>query len=435
MVTASSSEWVYANLTEVQGTTLRSVKAHAEKLLDHTPRFKFFTLHGKPHLEYLFMILETLIQGGIRLSKDELYLLSLAICIHDLGMVTQLRNHDIKELLQGRNESPDPAALELFIRDVHHELVDAYLEQHVKELIGMGITPVEAAQVSLISKCHRKVILQQQQGNVRDLGALLRVVDELDVSSARAPVAILVEYANEMDSTSCWHWFKHNIVEDWMPDHNVRYVTEGSLKKIHFEIIVHPSQSGSIEYWLRQTRRPIFKALLDDGAQRIIQDRFNVQINIEMSSSRSSAIALGPTLSEIEQKAMSSGRKVVLVIDDESRKLEDLFLPLTDDFHVIYSSNANDAISKLNAAPVNLCIVDMQIGSGGLWGELETSNFKATGLNIIQHLEENYPNIKIGILTGTQHSLPESVKTRHSFFLRKPVPTHKLIEAVKHALS
>lgn len=430
-----SAEWVYQQLASNQAQSLRSIKAHAERLLDHTPRFKFFTLHGTPHLEYLFRILKLFVDGGVRITRDELYLLSLAICIHDLGMVTQLRDRDIKDLLQGRNESPDPAALELFIREVHHELIDAYLDGHMQLLIGFGVSPAEAAQVFSISRCHRKIILQEQHGLVKNLGALLRVIDELDISCARAPADILVEYADDMDSTSCWHWFKHNIVEDWMPKHNVTFVSENNQKKIIFTLIVHPSTTGSVDYWLRQIRRPIFKALHDDDAQRIIRDRFGVTVEIEISHSQSKPISLGQVLSAVEQKALSSGKRVIVVIDDETRKLEDLFQPLTDAFHVIYASNASDAVSKLRAVKADLCIVDMQIGAGGLWDASETSDFKATGLNIIQYLSTNFPNSKIGILTGTQYPVPEDIKRTHSFFLRKPVASELLIEAVNNALS
>jgi hypothetical protein len=64
---------------------LLGVKGHCERLLDHTPRFKYFTLHGSAHLNSLFKILELLRKGGINLGKDQLFVLAIAICIHDLG--------------------------------------------------------------------------------------------------------------------------------------------------------------------------------------------------------------------------------------------------------------------------------------------------------------------------------------------------------------
>ena len=34
----------------------QSVKAHAEDLLDHSPKFAYFTLHGKKHINNMFRI-------------------------------------------------------------------------------------------------------------------------------------------------------------------------------------------------------------------------------------------------------------------------------------------------------------------------------------------------------------------------------------------
>ena len=82
-----SFDLVTARLNENQQTILRAVKAQAQSLLDHTPRFKYFTLHGSSHLNNLFDILEFLLCGGVNLKREELFLLSLSICIHDLGMV------------------------------------------------------------------------------------------------------------------------------------------------------------------------------------------------------------------------------------------------------------------------------------------------------------------------------------------------------------
>ena len=58
---------------------LLGVKGHCERLLDHTPRFKYFTLHGSAHLNSLFKILELLQKGGINLGKDQLFVLAIAV--------------------------------------------------------------------------------------------------------------------------------------------------------------------------------------------------------------------------------------------------------------------------------------------------------------------------------------------------------------------
>jgi ActR/RegA family two-component response regulator len=377
---------------------------------------------------------EILLKGGINLNRDELFLISLAICIHDLGMVVSLRNKDVPGILDGRPVATDPAAMELFIRDTHHELVDAYLQHDIGFLNAVGLSPVQLGQIVQISRCHRKIVLQAQVGAIKYLGALLRVIDELDLGNNRAPASVFLNIYDEMDATSCWHWYKHNIVEPWLENHTVSLITENSRHKIIFKIAVRPTKVGSIDYWLNQIRRPIKKALDDDDASKIIFDQYNVAIEVETDRQLSKAHNPGRIWEEIENKALSAGRKVILVIDDEFRKLEDLFYPLMDDFHVISASNAKDAFSKMQATEVELAIVDMQIGSGGLWKDTETQDFKATGISICERIKTDFPKTKVGILTGTKHVIEPNVIPTTCFFLRKPIDPDKLLEVIKNVL-
>lgn len=424
---------ICSQVAENKANTLRAVKGHAESLMNHSPRFKFFTLHGTQHFENLFEILLQLQDGGIKLSEHELYLLSLAICIHDLGMVVSLAEKDTIEILEGRPEATDPAALEEFIRTVHHELVDAYYQDNLGFLLALGISPPELALVRDISRCHRKVFLHQQLGLVKYLGALLRVIDELDLGSNRAPIAVFRNLAAEMDATSCWHWFKHNIVAPWTPNHTLLYKTEGKHKTIEFILTVHPSKVESTQYWLRQIRGPIWKAIDDNGAGEIIKDHFGVSIKLTTGFEMSGANNLGEWWGNIEDRALSAGRKVILVIDDEFRKLEDLFVPLQDDYHVLQARNAKEALVTLKAKEVDLAIVDMQIGSGGLWSEDETDEFKRTGIKLCREIRALHPATIVGILTGTKHSLPALEELDVSFFWRKPIDPNYLKEQV-HAI-
>ncbi len=57
-----------------------------------------------------------------------------------------------------------------------------------------------------------------------------------------------------------------------------------------------------------------------------------------------------------------------------------------DQYHVIPAFHAKDALAKLQAANVDLAIVDMQIGSGGIWSENQTQDFKATGCRLCQEI-------------------------------------------------
>jgi hypothetical protein len=176
-----SFQSISALLSEKHRSTLAIVRANAERLLNHTPRFRYFTLHGTNHIDNLFNIFSIILAGGIEMSEQEVYLFSLALCIHDLGMVCQLSSKDREYVLDGQTESSDPANLEDYIRETHHELIDRYVEEHADFLTAAGLTPAEIGHLVDISKSHRKIVLAHQSGFIRYLGALLRIVDELDI--------------------------------------------------------------------------------------------------------------------------------------------------------------------------------------------------------------------------------------------------------------
>jgi hypothetical protein len=421
-------------LDESQKGILKAVKSQAEKLLGHTPRFKFFTLHGKEHLDSLFRIADLLVSTGVKLSAEEAFLLSLSICVHDLGMVVPLQAADETKILEGKPVATDPAVVENFIRDTHHNLAELYFQQNAGFLTACGLSVSQLSHVMEISRCHRKVVMETRSGFIKYLGALLRVIDELDLSRGRAPIAVFRNTASEMDATATWHWFKHNIVDGWAVDHNVFLKTVNGRKTLEFKLIVHPSRQESIPYWLHQIRRPIIKALKDDGCAKIIHEKFGLDLDLTWSEDESSVFVLDESWAKLEELALSAGRKVILVIDDEFRKLEDLFIPLMDSFHLMSASNAKDGLEKLAARKADLVIIDMQVGSGFIWTEEETSGFKRTGSRVVDEISRLYPESKMGVLTGSKHSMEGLDKTKLCFFLRKPVDPDVLSRKVTNVL-
>jgi hypothetical protein len=110
--------WTDELLRPEQSTVVAAIRRHACTLLDHTPRFRYFTLHGTRHVNNVFKNVQFLHEAGLRLTSDEAYLLACAICVHDLGMVVPLRDMDTNDIL-GRPQTTDPANLELEIRNIH----------------------------------------------------------------------------------------------------------------------------------------------------------------------------------------------------------------------------------------------------------------------------------------------------------------------------
>jgi hypothetical protein len=285
----------------------------------------------------------------------------------------------------------------------------------------MGVSAAQCAVIRDISRCHRKVDITKAYGFSRSVGALLRVIDELDVFGSRAPAAVLLDHYNEMDSTSCWHWLKHNICDDWMMGHNVS-VERAEINKVSFHIGVHPPNSSSIPYWLNQIRRPIQRVLYDEGSARAMVETWSFNVGVQSTPELSSSIELGAIWEKIHEKAFSSGEKVIIVIDDEVRKLEDLLLPLMMKYHVIFAQNAKDGLDKLAATKIDLAIIDLQIGSGFQWSAEETKDYKATGIRLCEEIGQKFPKTKVAILTGSRHDIASAYEMDSlSFILRKPV--------------
>lgn len=410
-----------------------AVKKNSEELLDCSPKFKFFTLHGKIHIENMIGLADSLIEGGLNLTSEDAFLLSIAICVHDLGMIIPLKDVPYTEILKGRQQVSDTASIENLVREYHHELINSYMAKNFGFLTSLGISPSDCGLIEEIAKSHRKTNLSSQRGCVKYLGALLRVLDEFDIGSTRAPIGVFRQNYEDMDGNSCWHWFKHNIVDTWRVGHNVNFITKDIGKIIQFKLIVRPSKTESIPYWLKQISRPMLKVLKDEGAASIIKEKWNIIISLAYDFDSSKAVTLGKDWELIETKSLSHGRKVILVVDDEVRKMEDLFIPLMNNFYVLFSPNARDALTKISATKVDLAIIDLQVGSGDLWGAEETHNYKQTGKKLCEEINLKYTETKVGILSGTRHDV-NLEGLRLEFFFKKPVDPEKFEEEVNAIL-
>lgn len=425
---------LFSQLSPDRQVIVSALQSHAATLLDKPFRFKYFTLHGSQHINNLFKIVDLLIGGGLVLSDDEAFLLSCAICVHDVGMVVPISDLSDNKIFGGMPQLEDPTLIETKIRSFHHELIDAYISAHFDFLSSLKLPPSMISLITDISKCHRQVDLRQKGGYIASIGALLRIVDELDVGPTRAPAALLLGNFEEMDATSCWHWFKHNICEEWMKDHNVLFIKDPN-KKVTFKICVHPTRQESMPYWLTQVRRPILKVLYDEGAERIIQNQWGIQVQLETAQDLSSPMAGDQRWQSIELKSLSAGRKVILVVDDEVRKMTDLFLPLMQNYHVIFSPNTKDALEKLGAAKVDLVVVDLQVGSGFSWTPEETQDYKMTGLMLCKKIAADFKGVKTGILTGSRHDLAEvRAFDGLEFLLKKPIDPDEFEKEVRSVL-
>jgi CheY-like chemotaxis protein len=416
-----SLEKITARLHETESAIVKAVFVKAARLLDNSPRFKLFTLHGEAHLAGLFRILEIFLEAGFKLTDRELYLLSLAICTHDLGMVVALSDKDLTEIAQGRGGIPDPVNFENFVRDVHHKLIGHYFKHDLNFLTSLGVTIPDLGIIADIGEGHRKILLRERKGLPQQLGALLRVIDELDVGPSRAPADIFENIHPEMDAVSKYHWFKHNITEDWDFGHNVILHNSHKPHTLTFSIVVRPTREQNIGYWITQVARPIQKALKDDDAQSILFEHWGIKVQIERDASRSRSSRLGDMWSSIEENVLTQGRKVILVVDDEIKKIEDTFFLLMEEYHVKCVPYPKAALQYCETTPIAVAIIDLQMDGQDLWSESDTQSYTMTGFKLAGDIRKLYPKTKICILTGTRHEVSDEQRNSVDLFIKKPI--------------
>ena len=416
-----------------QLSVIQSIYKHASELLNNSPRFKYFTLHNHVHFDNLYKIADHIVAAGLRIENDDKFLLALAIPVHDLGMCVGLSGSTAQELLYGVDDYHDSANIENFVRKEHHNLVDDWIEANSVFLNGLSLPASTVAMLSQICKCHRVVPLETMSGIVKHVGSLLRVIDELDIGPNRAPRATYENVYKDLDPVAKWHWFKHNITDDWIKGHNVEYVKRDENNSIQFSVVVRPPRQESVEYWLNQSKRPIQKALHDSRAWIFIKERYGLSIDVKYDVEKSQPYCSDKSWEEKEFEALSAGKKVILFVDDEARKLSDLFYPLIGKYHVQYAYDANEALTKLAALDVDLAILDLQMPAQGAYTSEETGGFKATGLILHQSICEDYPKTKVGIFSGSRHDY-EKPKLPTQFMLKKPIDPDVFVQYVEDAL-
>ncbi len=426
----SEIEKLLKNLDDEKAAIVRSVWAHTMRMLDNTPRFQYYTLHGSLHHESVLRNLSVLIEGGLVLKDDELYLLLISVAVHDIGMVLPMKSYSFPDVIEGRPGVLDRGSIENFIRDVHHEVIGEYIKEEFKFLSGLGVSLSDLSVILEIARAHRKVKLSDQRNNVKRLGALMRIIDELDIGPRRAPVAAFRQRLGEMDPTSIWHWYKHIITEAWSYGNNVTAFTENGRNKIVFTAAVHPQKEASISYWLTQVGRPIRKALDDEQCQSIIEKEFNLRIEFNRSDELSSSLELDEEWADIESQALGQGRISILVVDDEIRRIEDLFLPLMEKCFVQCVPRIKTAFEYLAAKKVNVVILDMQMPGDGIWNAHESNDYRFTGLLAAKRIREEYPSALVVGLSGIKHAIPPESNDVFDLILRKPIDALDLRDEV-----
>lgn len=170
------------------------------------PNMPFFTLHNIKHSErvcgYADMI-ANMIPKRMRLNELERYLLFSSCLCHDVGMLQRAPG--------------EPAGL---IRKKHHDRSVDYILGMKSRWFADDMNITEA--VARVSKAHRildpDIVVSSEYKTMklakysirfRLISAILRIADEMDVTSDRAPMILFEQYRSLFDAITLLNWLKH----------------------------------------------------------------------------------------------------------------------------------------------------------------------------------------------------------------------------------
>ncbi|MCX6646350.1 MAG: sigma-54 dependent transcriptional regulator [bacterium] len=119
-----------------------------------------------------------------------------------------------------------------------------------------------------------------------------------------------------------------------------------------------------------------------------------------------------------------SSNESILVVDDSDATLEVIQRNLSAEGYKVYTAgNVGDAIAILEQTVLDLVITDLKMP-------------KVSGLDLIRHMRENYPDCEVMMITGyaTVEGAVEAVKAGAEEYLSKPFTDDELLKAVRTAL-
>ena len=205
---------------------LEETKIEVELLLGkYSFNFPDYTDHSIKHTLDVFEICAELLSHEEieNLNADEIYILSMASLLHDIGMCIPIEKIEEKynsEEYTSYRESHPNLSTEEFIRDVHHELSKKFILEEW-ELLKI-VSKKYALAIGLVAEGHRKTDLGNfeiyqctffpKNGKLFSclpyLASVLRIADELDITNSRTP-KLLTKYYMPNNEVSIREWNKH----------------------------------------------------------------------------------------------------------------------------------------------------------------------------------------------------------------------------------
>jgi molecular chaperone HtpG len=240
-------------------------------------------IHSKRVLENATFLLKDEIS---KLNEDEIYVLIMAGYLHDIGMCP---TKDMKNsILKSSSFKNSGKCFEDYLRSIHHDLSYEYILTHWKSL--NIVNEIYAEAIALTGRGHRVVDLTDFDQYKPDfavksgsdyvclpyLSGILRLADELDLTSDRIPDLLFNQYFPE-DRVSKEEWDKHraNYIINFKKD-TIRITSKCFKESLYYALI---KQYNKIETMIDEVQKLI--RFIPDNERKLRLDYSKLEKDIK----------------------------------------------------------------------------------------------------------------------------------------------------------
>ncbi|NQT15455.1 MAG: hypothetical protein HQ582_22045, partial [Planctomycetes bacterium] len=246
--------------------------------------FPHYTLHGREHLEELDRLALLMGDAIPALTDDRRDLLRIAVVMHDFAMVHVPNSEREAEL---RAQMDPGLSFADIIRKTHQDEIERCLtdKDRVNSLMDMftDVEPYKLEDACTVARYHRFHPLDGAPDHLKDLCALMRLIDELDIGPRRAPRAAYGALRDRMDANSRFHWLKHICTRPIERDATFTVETCNDRRSLRIWIAVKATE-GTWEVLQEAICSKIGQCLDDEGANDVIRTRLGVEFHVERAS-------------------------------------------------------------------------------------------------------------------------------------------------------
>lgn len=246
--------------------------------------FPHYTLHGREHLEELDRLALLMGDAIPALTDERRNLLRIAVVMHDFAMV-DVPNPEREAVLRDQM-GPDLSFADI-VRKTHQDEIEESLNRKGR---ADSVTSMfadadlhELEDACTVAKYHRFHPLDGAPDHLKDLCALMRLIDELDIGPRRAPRAAYEALRDRMNANSRFHWLKHICARPIKRDATLNVEENNDRRLLRTWVAVKATERT----WktLHETIcSKIEQCLGQDGANDIIRAKLGVEFLLERQS-------------------------------------------------------------------------------------------------------------------------------------------------------